>query len=75
MGRTFLIGLSFLIGLVPIRTINRPLIGLIVHIISQHIAGLYHICIQLQLQQKGEEEAASSSGLLGLELEGREEGV
>ena len=40
----FLIGLSFLIGLVPIRTIrtiNRPLIGLIVHIIVQHIAGLY----------------------------------
>ena len=40
----FLIGLSFLIGLVSIRTIrtiNRPLIGLIVHIIVQHIAGLY----------------------------------
>jgi len=40
----FLIGLSFLIGLVlirTIRTINRPLIGLIVHIIVQHIAGLY----------------------------------
>ena len=40
----FLIGLSFLIGLVPIRTIrtiSRPLIGLIVHITVQHITGLY----------------------------------
>ena len=40
----FLIGLSFLIGLAPIRTIrtiNRLLIGLIVHIIVQHKAGLY----------------------------------
>jgi len=40
----FLIGLLFLIGLEPIRTIrtiNRLLIGLIVYIIVKHKAGLY----------------------------------
>jgi hypothetical protein len=51
------------------------LIELIVHIIVQHIAGLYIIYVyscRLAVGKR-EEEAASSSGLLGLELEGREE--
>jgi len=53
------------------------LIELIVHIIVQHIAGLYIIyvysCRLAVAVGKREEEAASTSGLLGLELVGRED--
>jgi len=75
--------LSFLTGLVPIRTINRPPIELIVHIIVQHIAGLYIInvysCRLAVAVGKREEEAGSREegggssrqqgrGLLGLPI-------
>jgi len=55
------------------------LINLIIHIIVQHIAGLYIIyvysCKLVVATGKREEEATSSSGLLGLELKGKEERV